>query len=485
MRAFIASFFTLLFLFSLPSLSFALEVDINISDTFTGGFVGETLSPLWSLPFVGIILSIAFFPLINIRIWGNHYGKITIGWVLLFFIPLIAFYGVMTALSVLVNALFTEFIPFILLLFVLFAASGGINISGNLQGTPKVNLTLMAIGTGLASLMGTTGAAMLLIRPLLQANRNRKHKVHLAIFFIFLVANVGGGLTPLGDPPLFLGFLYGVDFFWTLKWMLGPVLVVSSILLTLFFILDSYLYKKEGLKPSGEKTTVTIGGKRNFFIILGVLIGIITSGFWDSGITVTILDTTLTLQGICRDLLFIILALISMRITPKAILEKNNFNWLPIIEVAKLFLGIFLTIVPVIMILQAGENGAFYKIVEITHDTEGNPINALYFWVTTLLSAFLDNAPTYLVFFNLAAGEGSHLMDAAQYLMHDIPGTLLAISMGTVFTGPLTYIGNAPNFMIKSLAESEGITMPSFFGYFFRAAIVFVPIYFIVIYLFL
>ncbi len=447
-------------------------------------FQGELLSPIWGIPFAGIILSIALFPLFAPKVWDENFGKITLAWTLTFFLPLIYQYGFNTGMSIFVDALFSEFIPFILLLLVLFAASGGINISGNLVASPKFNVGILALGTVLASVMGTTGAAMLLIRPLLQANRNRKYRMHLAIFFIFLVANVGGGLTPLGDPPLFLGFLNGIDFFWTLKYMFGPVLVMSGLLLALFFVMDTYLFRKEGLKKSDEKTTFIMIGKLNFLIILGVLVGIIVSGTWNPGIEFKIYDTTLTIQGIMRDLLFIVLTIVSMKITSREIRRSNNFNWYPIIEVAKLFSGIFLTIVPVIMILQAGENGAFAKIMEVTHDEAGNPINAVYFWVTTFLSAFLDNAPTYLVFFNMAAGDLNG-PDAAQYLMNSVPTTLLAISMGTVFTGPLTYIGNAPNFMIKALAEQEGIKMPSFFGYMFRAMIVLVPVYFLLIYLFL
>ncbi len=441
-------------------------------------FSGENLSPLWSIPFIGVILSIAIFPLFAPKVWDRHFGKITALWTLSFFIPLILLYGLGTGLEILSSAMIEEYIPFILLLLVLFAASGGIHISGNLIASPKFNLGILAIGTALASLMGTTGAAMLLIRPILQANKNRKYRVHIPIFFIFLVANIGGGLTPLGDPPLFLGFLNGVDFFWTLKHMFLPVLLFSGILLTLFFILDSYLFRKEGIAKSEEKPTFVMVGKLNFLIILGVLLGIIISGVWRPGISISIFGTELHLENALRDLFFIFLTFLSLKITSDKIRKDNNFNWLPILEVAKLFSGIFLTIVPVIAILEAGEQGAFSAVVDITHDADGNPINVIYFWVTTVLSAFLDNAPTYLVFFKMAGAQGlEHGMSAAPYLMEKIPATLLAISMGTVFTGPLTYIGNAPNFMIKALAEQDGIKMPSFFGYMFIAFGVLTPIY--------
>ncbi len=469
------TFFLLLSLIFLPSLASAAPL-----------FEGESLSPIWAIPFAGTILSIAFFPLFAPKVWDQHFGKITAMWALAFFIPLIATYGMNTGASIFAATLIEEYVPFILLLLVLFAASGGIHISGNLVASPKFNVGILALGTALASLMGTTGAAMLLIRPILTANKNRKYRMHIPIFFIFLVANIGGGLTPLGDPPLFLGFLNGVDFFWTLEHMFLPVLLFSIILLTLFFVIDSYLFNKEGIPKSEEKTTFVVVGKQNFLIILGVLAGIIISGVWRPGISWDILGTELRLENLLRDLFFIFLTVVSMKITSKKIRHDNNFNWYPIIEVAKLFSGIFLTIVPVITILEAGKSGAFGAIVDVTHDADGNPINVIYFWVTTMLSAFLDNAPTYLVFFKMAGAQGmEHGMEAAPYLMEIIPKTLLAISMGTVFTGPLTYIGNAPNFMIKSLAEQQGIKMPSFFGYMFIAFAVLTPIYILFNFIFL
>ncbi len=478
---------TIVLLFGLLLLPFMAMADpAAISESSEHVLNGATLSPLWSIPFIGVILSIAIMPLFAPKLWDNHFGKITAAWTFIFFIPLIIGFGLNTGLEVLSAAMIEEYIPFILLLLVLFTASGGIHISGNLVASPKFNVAILAIGTALASLMGTTGAAMLLIRPILQANRNRKHRVHIPIFFIFLVANIGGGLTPLGDPPLFLGFLNGVDFFWTLKHMFLPVLLFSLILLALFFVVDSYYFKKEGIPKSEEKTTFIMVGKLNFLIILGVLLGIITSGVWHPEKSWTIFGTELKLENALRDLFFIFLTFVSLAITSKEIRRNNNFNWTPIVEVAKLFSGIFLTIVPVIAILEAGENGAFKAVVDVTHDASGNPINVIYFWVTTMLSAFLDNAPTYLVFFKMAGAQGAaEGLTAANYLMDRIPATLLAISMGTVFTGPLTYIGNAPNFMIKALAEQDGIKMPSFFGYMFIAFAILTPVYILFNFIFL
>lgn len=471
------------------ALSFLLSICMLPSIALAGGdlsFDGQSLSPLWSIPFIGIILSIAILPLFAPRLWEHHYGKIVFVWTLLFFIPLIIQFDMSITANLFAHAMLGEYIPFILLLLVLFAASGGIHISGNLAASPKFNVSILAIGTILASVMGTTGAAMLLIRPILSANKDRKFRMHIPIFFIFLVANIGGGLTPLGDPPLFLGFLNGVDFFWTLEHMFLPVVIFSVILLSLFFVIDSYYFKKENIAKPTEKTTIVVVGKQNFLIILGVLFGIILSGVWIPGISWDVFGVDVHIENVLRDIFFIVLTIISLKITSKKIREDNNFNWHPIIEVAKIFLGIFLTIVPVITILEAGRNGAFSAVVDITHTDTGAPINVIYFWVTTVLSAFLDNAPTYLVFFKMAGAQAPEGVTAANYLMSDsMATTLLAISMGTVFTGPLTYIGNAPNFMVKSMAEQEGIKMPSFFGYMFIATIVLTPVYILLNFIFL
>lgn len=433
-----------------------------------------------------MILSIAFLPLIIPTLWYENYGKITAVWIGLLLLPLTFIFGVEISAHLVTEALLTEFLPFILLLLVLYTASSGIHFSSTFQASPKVNLFILSIGTLLASFMGTTGAAMLLIRPLLEANKKRRYKAHIVIFFIYLVGNVGGALTPLGDPPLFLGFIHGIDFFWTFKYMFGPYLVTAGLLLSLFFLLDSYLFTKEFIPPPADakRFQLTIEGGHNILIILGVLGGIIISGFWQSNYSLTLLYTSLPLEDIVRNGLFLFLALLSFRSTKKTIHQKNHFNWYPLIEVGKLFLGIFITIIPVILILQAGNQGALKTIVTITHSEQGEPINSTYFWITASLSAFLDNAPTYLVFFNMAGG-GSGELEVADYLMNHIPQTLLAISIGTIFTGPLTYIANAPNLLIKTIAEQEGIVMPSFFSYFYQALLIFIPIYLLLIVIFL
>lgn len=447
-----------------------------LSDSvYAASFDASTLSLTWAIPFVGILLSIALFPLLLPTVWHHHYGKIIALWTLLFIIPFTILFGVESISTLIAHAILEEYIPFILLLLALFTVSGGILVKGNLQGTPKFNVMLLAIGTILASIMGTTGAAMLMIRPIIRANDNRKHRVHVIIFFIFLVANIGGGLTPLGDPPLFIGFLKGVDFIWTVQHMLLPVLLNTILLLSVFYFIDRHYYRLQGEILERDPTpikNIKIYGKQNFILLIAIIGTVLMSGVWQSEISITILGSHLTLQNIIRDLLFVIITLTAIMITPKQIRAANQFNWEPILEVAKLFIGIFITIVPVLAILRMGNEGHLSSIVSLVNDTNGNPINIMYFWLTGLLSGFLDNAPTYLVFFNLASGD-------AVTLMGPLEKTLLAISMGSVFMGALTYIGNAPNFMVKSIATQSNIAMPSFFGYMKWSIAMLIPIFII------
>jgi Na+/H+ antiporter NhaD/arsenite permease-like protein len=421
---------------------------------------GAALGLAWGIPFVGVLLSIALFPLFAPHFWEHHFGKVSAFWGLAFLVPFALMFGWdITLYSVLHTALL-EYIPFIILLFALFTVAGGISLKGTLPGTPLANTALLAIGTGIASWMGTTGASMLLIRPVLQANLWRKKVVHIVVFFIFLVSNVGGSLTPLGDPPLFLGFLKGVEFFWTTTHLFAETLLVALPLLVAFFLLDSYYYRKETDRPIVPvgKGRLGVEGLVNVVLLGGVVGAVLMSGIWDPGISFSIYHNEIPLQNLARDILLIAIALLSLRLTPKTAHESNAFSWGPMLEVAKLFASIFLTIVPVIAILRAGPDGALRGIVALVTDPNGGPNNAMYFWLTGVLSSFLDNAPTYLVFFNLAGGD-------AQRLMYEFPLTLAAISAGAVFMGANTYIGNAPNFMVKAIAESRGVKMPSFFGY--------------------
>ena len=447
------------------------------------GSLGEDL-PLFSIiPFIGILLSIAVVPLVAPMFWHHNFGKLSAFWAISFLIPFILWRGFDEALHQFLHVILLEYIPFILLLLALFTISGGIRLKGYLAGTPKVNTLILFIGTALASWMGTTGAAMLLIRPILRSNKNRKNKVHTIIFFIFLVANIGGSLTPLGDPPLFLGFLHGINFFWTAKVLFIPMLVSSLILLSVYFLLDTYYCKKEKytVKVDEYKEPLSIDGKGNFILLGGVLFAVLVSGFWKPLFNdITIHGIHLKIPNIMRDISLLLLTGLSWRYTDMKIRNQNGFTWFPILEVAKLFAGIFITIIPAIAILRAGQKGVMGAIINLVTDTAGNPVNSMYFWLTGLLSSFLDNAPTYLVFFNIAGSSSPENMEIADYLMYGIPDTLMAISLGAVFMGAMTYIANAPNFMVKSIAEENDITMPSFFGYMLWSILILIPVFIIV-----
>ena len=440
----------------------------------------ENMGIIWVVPFAGILLSIAIFPLVLPEFWHHNFGKVSLFWASILIIPFLMKEGISVTLYELLHVGLLEYVPFIILLLALFTISGGVRLTGTLVGTPIVNLLIILIGTLLASWMGTTGAAMLLIRPLINANKHRKNKVHIIVFFIFLVANIGGSLTPLGDPPLFLGFLKGVDFFWTTSAMFLPMLFMATSLLIIFYFLDTYYLKKENItiSPSGEKTKLGVEGVFNLGLILGVIVAVLISGFWKPHISLEVYHGVhLELQNITRDLLLLGLTYASWTYTPQQIRKENEYTWFPIIEVAKLFAGIFITIIPAIAILKAGTNGALAGIISSVSSASG-PNNMMYFWYTGVLSSFLDNAPTYLVFFNTAGGDPITLMG-------QMKDTLLAISMGAVFMGANTYIGNAPNFMVKSISESSGVEMPSFFGFLFKWSIPFlVPLFIIVSWIF-
>lgn len=505
-----------------------------------GTDLGKSL-PLWSvMPFAGILLSIALFPLIAPHFWHVHFPKVSAFWAYAFALPFLAAYSDMPWLAVIallipvapfimvfsgkarpkqlwgrLFALFVatfvcmfilhgvggsgwreilhiyiiDYIPFIILLWALYTVAGGMMVTGTLRGSPMVNTVMLLIGTLMASWIGTTGAAMLLIRPLLRANKWRRNKVHVIVFFIFLVANIGGSLTPLGDPPLFLGFLHGVSFFWTFN-ILPHMLLLSIALLITFFIFDTIQYRKEEDPPEeeGVRQPIRIRGLYNIVFLGGIVGSVLMSGMLDLG-EVEILGVHQSIQGLLRDSLLVMMGVLSLAVTPGALRKQNEFTWAPIQEVAYLFAGIFMTIIPALAILKAGSEGALAFLV--------NAVNApwQYFWATGVLSSFLDNAPTYLTFFSSAQGKlypGIPEATAVQYLMGNVTGGiasgfeyLAAISAGAVFMGAVTYIGNAPNFMVKSIAEEAGIPMPTFFGFMFKYSIpILVPLFIVVTFIF-
>jgi len=431
---------------------------------------GGTLGLEWGLPFAGTLLSIALVPLLAPTFWHRHFGKVSAFWAASFLIPFTAAFGVRVALYEVLHALLLEYVPFILLLFALFVVAGGIRVVGNLTGTPETNTAVLALGTMIASLLGTTGAAMLLIRPLIQANQNRRHKLHVFTFFIFLVANIGGALTPLGDPPLFLGFLQGVKFSWTLQAMLAPMLLCSAILLTLFYVIDRRAWRREDGRTRKLPLRMQLQGSHNLLLLAGVVGAVLLSGLWKPNADLTVLHLSMPLQGITRDLILVLLAGLSWSATPATIRIENAFTWRPLQEVAVLFAGIFVTIIPALAILQAGPSGALADLVILVNASGGQPNNIAYFWLTGLMSSFLDNAPTYLVFFNMTGGK-------PEVLMETLSGTLLAISAGAVFFGAMTYVGNAPNFMVKSICEERGVRMPGFFGYMAWSCAILLPLF--------
>ena len=448
--------------------------------------------PIWSIiPFVGILLSIAIFPLVlDSHFLVHHGGKMSLFWALVFAIPyLIAFRG--EAFYDILHIYLIDYIPFIILLWGLFTVAGGILVRGTLRGTPIVNTFLLLIGTAIASWVGTTGASMLLIRPLIRANAYRQSKVHLVIFFIFLVSNIGGSLTPLGDPPLFLGFLHNVPFFWTTTALFPHMLFISIILIALFFVVDTFMFKREGgvVPDDGASEPIRVDGLFNLIFLLGIVAAVLMSGSFKWG-EVNIFGVHVYWQNIARDVLIVVMGLLSLKFTPFSgeLRQTNEFSWEPIEEVAKVFAGIFITIVPALAILKAGENGALRGLIGAIKE----PMH--YFWITGVLSSFLDNAPTYLTFFNTALGK-LHLTEAMipEILSGQLTGPehlefvklLTAISVGAVFMGANTYIGNAPNFMVKAIAEQSGIRMPSFFGYMLWSVGILVPLFVIVTFVFL
>ena len=447
-----------------PGLSFAAELQ------------GSELSVLWGVPFAGLLLSIALLPLLVPFFWHHHFGKITAAWSLVFLLPFAVVYGPGLAGTSFMHALLAEYLPFIFLLTALFTVAGGIHIRGNLHGSPGLNTAILAIGAVLASFMGTTGASMLLIRPLVRANDNRSHKAHVVVFFIFIVSNAGGSLTPLGDPPLFLGFLKGVDFFWTMSHIFPETLFLVGSLLAIFYALDMWFYHQreevKPLDPTPDTRSIGFDGAANFWLLGGVAGLVLLSGLWKSPVVFNIAGTDVGLPGLVRDAGLLAITLLSLKITSAKVHDDNQFSWGPMLEVAKLFAGIFLTIIPVIAMLKAGTDGPFGAVVSAVTRTDGSPNPAMYFWATGLLSSFLDNAPTYLVFFNTAGGD-------PQALMTTFAGTLAAISAGAVFMGANTYIGNAPNLMVKAIAEDRGVKMPSFFGYMLWSCGVLIPLFII------
>jgi Na+/H+ antiporter NhaD/arsenite permease-like protein len=425
---------------------------------------------LYALPFLGVLLSLSLCPLIIPSAWHHHYGKITGSWALIGLVALWEKFGWDILKAQMAHTLFHEYIPFVLLIGALFVVSSGIHMTMKGRATPWVNGVFLLIGSLLASIIGTTGAAMVLIRPIIALNQYRRYKTHVVVFFIFMVANIGGSLTPLGDPPLFLGFLNNVPFVWPLTNLFGPTVIALGCLVTVFIALDAYYFYHDPHIIHPEKTDgearIKINGKRNFIFLLSILGAIILGGVMEPGPEIIF---GLTYRSLFQNIMLLAIAGLSWYVTPGRYRHYNQFSWEPYAEVVKIFAAIFLTIMPVIAMLHSNSDGPFAFLLKIANPN-GEPHNLLYFWMTGLLSAFLDNAPTYLVFFHMAGGDGYQLATFDSL-------TLMAISCGAVFMGAYTYIGNAPNFMVKAIAEKQNVKMPSFFGYMGWSFIILTPIF--------
>lgn len=447
-------------------------------------------SPIWVIPFVLLLFAIAIFPLMHAtEHWWEHNSNRLLVAVVLASVTLIYYWlrgfgyhhsepGTAAVLSVLNHAIIQDYIPFIVLLFSLFVISGGISVTGDVPAHPKTNTAILALGGLLASFIGTTGAAMLLIRPLLQINQERQRVVHTVVFFIFIVCNIGGCLLPIGDPPLFLGYLRGVPFLWTLH-LVWEWALCLAITLTVYYFWDKLAWSREKRVAidldETFKQPIRVKGQFNFLLLVGVVfaVALLVPGKELMGWTVPNWFPI----GL-REYVQLGLAALSLILTSKAIREANKFNFHAIGEVAALFIGIFITMQVPIEILNA-------KGAELGLSTPDH-----FFWATGFLSSFLDNAPTYVVFFQTAGTlhwpNPEEIMTGVQTASGEIPIPLLtAVSLGSVFMGAMTYIGNGPNFMVKSIAEQAGVKMPSFFGYMLYSIGILIPIFILISIIFL
>lgn len=438
--------------------------------------------PLWlCIPFAGLLLSIAILPLVKGEWWEKNRPWAVLAWSILFIIPFAVKYGTGEAAETVLDCLINDYMTFIVLLFGLFCVSGNINLEGDFVGSPRINTGLLAIGTLLSSCIGTTGASMLLVRPMIQMNSWRKNKSHIMVFFIFLISNMGGCLTPIGDPPLLMGFMRGVPFTWSLH--LFPVLIFNMvIMLTIFYFIDRKAYRRDialGMRPDISKpsTTFKINGLHNILFMVMIVGAVILSGILPGfecfqnaegkvmGIPV-FKGVTLTWSSLMEVVIILLAAFLSFKTTKAETRVKNHFTWGAIQEVAVLFVGIFITMQPALMILKA--NGAK---LGLTHPWQ-------MFWTTGALSSFLDNTPTYMVFLTTAGTLGA-AKGIATTVGTITANMLMAISCGAVFMGANSYIGNAPNFMVKSISDENGIKMPSFFGYILWALKYLIPLFII------
>jgi Na+/H+ antiporter NhaD/arsenite permease-like protein len=441
----------------------------------SGLTAGSEVPSVQAVPFVGLILSLAILQAVAPDLWHKHERKIVAAWALATLVILGVSSGWGTVGATLIETALKDYVPFIILISALYVVAGGIRIVGYLHGSPLTNLGLILVGGLLASLVGTTGASMVMIRPLIRANQDRRHNAHVIVFFIFIVANIGGALTPLGDPPLLIGYLNGVDFLWTTVHLALPTAFVLALLSVVFVLIDRHFYhrdtafKSQRQGPEGADG-LSIEGWANVALMAVIVAAVPALGAWKPAATVVIDGVPLGLAEIARDGLLVAIAGVSLIATPRGVRAGNGYQWRPILEVATVFAGIFITLKPVTAILLQGRDGAFGPLVALVTRADGAPNTAAYFWLSGLLSGLLDNAPTYLAFFNLAGGDAGHLMGAGA-------AVLMALSCGCVFMGALTYVGNAPNMMVRAIAVESGVAMPGFLTYMAWSGGVLLPIF--------
>lgn len=434
---------------------------------------------LLCIPFAGLLLCIAVLPLIKPEWWEKYRLAVVAFWSIAFIVPFALTHGFSEAAETVLECIINDYLGFIVLLFGLFCVAGNITLEGDLAGSPRVNVILLGLGTLLSSWVGTTGASMLMVRPVIKMNSWRKRKTHIMVFFIFLISNIGGCLTPIGDPPLLMGFSRGVPFFWSMR--LLPVFLLNLVvMLTVFYWIDRKAYCHDiarGRKPdiSRPGTKIKLRGMHNLVFLVMIVVAVILSGILPHmslfktvegmvrGIPIY-KEVVLTYPSLIEIVIILLAAWLSFKTTSPKIRKKNHFTWGAIEEVAVLFVGIFITMQPALMLLKSmGGSLGITKPFEM-------------FWATGALSSFLDNTPTYLVF--LTTAGAMDFTEGISTALGTVPVTMLmAISCGAVFMGANTYIGNAPNFMVKAISEENGIRMPSFFGYLLWSLAFLVPVF--------
>jgi Na+/H+ antiporter NhaD/arsenite permease-like protein len=441
---------------------------------------GPNLGLIWGIPFLGLLLTIALTQTLWPTGWLRHFGKLTALWIAASILPLILHFGAAGGVA-LVNLLLLDYAPFVVSIGALYVISGGIHIRSRMSGHPVENALLFALGAVAGGIIGTPGATLLFLPVLMRANRWRRYRAHSLLFLIFLVCNIGGAFSPIG-PPLLIGYLRGISFLWTVRMLAAPTLFVSALLIAVYIALDSLiLYPREDSAPRARHREVHnalgLEGVANIPLLAGAIVLQIACGMWTSPVAFSLGVAALPLPDAVRLAGLVALAGMSLVLTPRQVRTKNRFEWGPIVEVGVVFAGIFACILPLLAILEAGSRGAMVGLLHLVSGAGGEPINWAYFTATGMLSSVLDNAPAFLLFFNAAGGDANALMGLQAT-------TLVAISAGAAFWGGLTYVGNAPNLMVRSIAEQQGVRMPTFLAYVVWAGAALLPIFALIAFLF-